>query len=295
MDKKVIDLEERIPTLKRRRKRKTNMKFFGLLLILLVLFAIFIYMQSPYSKIKAIKVEGAHLLNQETYLKLLAFKEGDSMWRLPIKESQVAIEEKDIVKKVSIKKQWPRKVNVTVKEWKNVAYMLKDDSYVGVLENGTFYEGTNLTPMDAPLLHGFDNKEERKELSQQLAQLPPEVLALVSQITNKKTETSPYLLQMFMNDSFEVFAMTPTLADKLKYYPEIVAQIPVGEKGVIDLEVGASYRPYNEQYGVVELKEPVDMQKQTQLPLEELPPPVEEGSTEGLETTVPTTEGVEEQ
>lgn len=294
MDKKVIDLEERIPALKRRRKRKTNMKFVGLLAVLLVLFAIFIYMQSSYSKIKAINVEGAQLLDKETYLELLAFKEGDSMWRLPIKESKAAIEGKDIVKKVSIKKQWPRKVTVTVKEWTNVAYMLKDTSYVGVLENGTFYEAAGLLPMDAPLLQGFEDKKERKELSQQLAQLPPEVLALISQITNKKTETSPYLLQMFMNDSFEVFAMTPTLADKLKYYPEIVAQIPVGEKGVIDLEVGASYRPYNEQYGVVELKEPVDMQEQVQLPLEELPPPVEEGSTEGVET-VPVTEGVEEQ
>lgn len=253
MDKKVIDLEEHIPELQRRRKRKTNMKFVALFTTLFVLFAVFLYMQSSYSKIKNITIEGADLLDEETYLALLAFKEGDSMWRLPVKESKQHIQEEDIVKKVTIKKEWPQNIRVTVKEWRNVAYVLQEAKYKGVLENGTFYEAEGLLPIDAPLLQGFDKKKERKLLSQQLAQLPPEVLGLMSQIINKKTTTSPYLVQVFMNDSFEVFAMIPTLADKMNYYPEIVAQIPVGEKGVIDLEVGAYYRPYSEQYTAIEM------------------------------------------
>lgn len=252
MANNVIDLEERLPELQRKRKRKTTIKFTVVLLVLLVLFALFAYMQSSYSKIKTIKIDGAELLTKETYLALLSFEKGDSMWGMPIKESKATIEKEDIVKSVTIKKKWPRTVVVTVKEWRNVAYMFKEASYVGVLENGTFYKQEGLLPIDAPLIQGFDDKEERKALTEQLAQLPSEVLQLISQIANNKTETSPYLVQLFMNDSFEVYAMTPTLADKLKYYPEIVAQIPVGEKGVIDLEVGAYYRPYSEQYRTVD-------------------------------------------
>lgn len=56
-----------------------------------------------------------------------------------------------------------------------------------------------------------------------------------------------------MNDGYEVRAVIPTLADKLNYYPSIVAQIANLEKGVIDIEVGSYYRPFNDEYNKVSI------------------------------------------
>ena len=56
-----------------------------------------------------------------------------------------------------------------------------------------------------------------------------------------------------MNDGYEVRAVIQTLAEKLNYYPSIVAQIANLEKGVIDLEVGSYYRPFNEEYNKISI------------------------------------------
>lgn len=56
-----------------------------------------------------------------------------------------------------------------------------------------------------------------------------------------------------MNDGYEVRAVIQTLAEKLDYYPSIVAQIANLEKGVIDLEVGSYYRPFNEEYNKISI------------------------------------------
>lgn len=248
MDKKVIDIEERIPQLKQKRKRKKNTKFIVLLLILLLLLSAFLYFQSSFSKIKRITINGAELLSKEAYLDLLTFQEGDSMWRLPVDRAIQNIEKSNMVKKVTIKRKWPQQVNVTVKEWKHVAYVRQDTIYKGVLESGRIYQSKYDLPIDAPIISGFTKRAEREAVAQQLVKLPSEVTLLISQIENNSTKKSPNRVHLYMNDGFEVYASMDTFAKKMKYYPEFVSQIPVGEKGTIDLEVGSYYRPFKEQY-----------------------------------------------
>src|SRR5690606_18192383 len=68
------------------------------------------------------------------------------------------------------------------------------------------------------------------------------------------TEADPYSITLFMNDGYEVRADANTLAEKLNYYPSIIAQIEsedVSEKGIVDIEVGSYYRPFSGEYSLI--------------------------------------------
>ena len=64
---KVIDIEERIPSLREKRRRKTNKKFLFMLTVFVVALLAILYFQSPLSKLETIKVSGAVLHDQAFY------------------------------------------------------------------------------------------------------------------------------------------------------------------------------------------------------------------------------------
>lgn len=77
---KVIDIEERIPTLREKRRRRTNFKFITLLLLFFLTLFLLLYFQSPYSDIKKIDIQGSKLVDEEVYLQQSTLQIGNSMW-----------------------------------------------------------------------------------------------------------------------------------------------------------------------------------------------------------------------
>jgi len=251
---KVIDIEDRIPTLKKRRKKRTNRKFIVLILLFFIVLAVLLYFQSPYSNINKITVNGAKLVDNEHYVETSTLALGKSMWGFKIEDVENLLLKDKWVKEAHVKRNWLRGVTIDVKEWKKVAYLAGDGTYYPLLENGERFEQKgNDTPIDAPVFIGITGEKTIKKLVAQLAQLKPEVLALISQVNTNSNDTNPNAVKLYMNDGYEVRAIIQTLADKLNYYPSIVAQIANLEKGVIDLEVGSYYRPFNEEYNKISI------------------------------------------
>ncbi|MBD8519891.1 cell division protein FtsQ/DivIB [Lysinibacillus sp. FSL R7-0073] len=251
---KVIDIEDRIPTLKKRRKKRTNRKFIVLILLFFIVLAVLLYFQSPYSNINKITVNGAKLVDNEHYVETSTLALGKSMWGFKIEDVENLLLKDKWVKEAHVKRNWLRGVTIDVKEWKKVAYLAGDGTYYPLLENGERFEQKgNDTPIDAPVFIGITGEKTIKKLVEQLAQLKPEVLALISQVNTNSNDTNPNAVKLYMNDGYEVRAIIQTLADKLNYYPSIVAQIANLEKGVIDLEVGSYYRPFNEEYNKISI------------------------------------------
>ena len=62
---KVIDIEERIPSMREKRRRKTNKKFLFVLSVFVVALLAILYFQSPLSKVGMITVSGAMLHDSE--------------------------------------------------------------------------------------------------------------------------------------------------------------------------------------------------------------------------------------
>ncbi|WP_155590139.1 cell division protein FtsQ/DivIB [Lysinibacillus cavernae] len=251
---KVIDIEDRIPTLKKRRKKRTNRKFIVLILLFFIVLAVLLYFQSPYSKIDSITVNGAKLSNDQYYLEASTLTSGKSMWGFKVEDIEKILLKDKWVKEAHVKRNWLQGVTIDIKEWKKVAYLAGDGTYYPLLENGKrFEQAGNDTPIDAPVFIGITGEKTINKLVEQLAQLKPEVLALISQVNTNSNDANPNAVKLYMNDGYEVRAVIQTLAEKLNYYPSIVAQIANLEKGVIDLEVGSYYRPFNEEYNKISI------------------------------------------
>jgi cell division protein FtsQ len=254
MMEKVIDITERVPAMKKRRRRRTNLKFIALITIFLFIILLLLYFQSSFSDISKIDVSGANLKEDEFYIEESTLKLSDSIWGFKVSDVEKSISENDRVKSVEVKRVWINKVKISIKEWQKVAYISKDGMFYPLLDNGVvFDESSELVPIDAPIFLGFEDNALRKKILKQLTQLKPEVLSLISQMNASPSEADPYAITLYMNDGYEVRADANTLAEKLNYYPSIVAQIEneeTFEKGIVDIEVGSYYRPFSDEYSI---------------------------------------------
>lgn len=249
---KVIDIEERIPTLREKRRKRTNFKFIFLIVIFLVTLFLLLYFQSPYSEINNVEVIGAELVDADFYREQSTLQTGDSMWGFKVTDVSDKISGEHWVKDVTVKRKWLTTVQIVVEEWEKVAYISLENELYPMLENGDiFKEASSLAPIDAPLFLEFEDEKLRKRVLEELAKLDSTVLSLISQINSTPSSADPYALTLFMNDGYEVRAEVTTLAEKLNYYPSIVAQIEStgsSEKGIIDIEVGSYYKSYQDEY-----------------------------------------------
>lgn len=245
---KVIDIEERIPTLRERRRKRTNRKFLALLFIFLLLLAGLIYSQTKYSKIQSITVTGAELYSKDEYIKSSKLTLGDSMWSFSEEETSKAISELEWVNTAKVEKKWLTGVEITVSEYPPIGYLESDTGYQRLLANGHAVE-LPVDGVDGPIFTNFVNQETRLELAEQLMQLDPEVSNLLSQIILTEGEKSSAKITLYMTDGNEVRARLNTLAEKLSYYPSLIAQLDDGLKGVFDIEVGITFRSFDDVYG----------------------------------------------
>lgn len=248
---KVIDIEERIPSLRERRRKRTNRKFAALLFVFLILLAILLYSQSEYSKVQNIKIDGADLYETEYYLETSGLETGESMWSFREQDIEQRLASLEWVKQVAVDKDWLTGVKITVEEFDTVGYLDLGNTYQLVLENGFAMEKA-VAIIDGPVFSNFEDDEARKQLVQQLAQINPEVNNLISQIILEPEERETAFVTLYMNDGNEVKAILSTLAEKMNYYPSVIAQLQNDQKGVVDMEVGIFFRSYDNLYGPAE-------------------------------------------
>lgn len=252
MEKKVIDITERVPSLQQRRKKRSNFKFFALTMIFLGIIALLLYFQSSYSDIQKMELSGESIVEESFYIEQSGLVLGESLWSFKVGDVERALEQNEWVKDVNVKRKWLNTVQIQIEEWQKVAYIAKDGAFYPMLENGYILEQVSkLEPIDAPIFLQFEDEALRKRLLKELANLKPNILALISQINATPTKSDPYAVTLYMNDGYEVRAEITTLASKLNYYPSIIAQIEQSdqfEKGIIDIEVGSYYRPFTDEY-----------------------------------------------
>lgn len=245
---RVIDIEERIPTLRERRRKRTNRKFLLLLLIFLIFLAVLFYSRSDYSKIQSIAVSGASLYDEPEYIEASSLAVGDSMWSFSTDDIEQIISEKEWVDSVAVEKKWLTGVGISITEYPSIGYLEKDNGYQKLLANGYAVE-LPVDIVDGPIFTNFENAETRQELSDQLDQLQPEVSNMLSQVLLVEGETESASVTLYTTDGNEIRAKLNSMAEKLAYYPSLIAQLEDGQKGVFDMEVGITFRSYDDVYG----------------------------------------------
>lgn len=255
--KKVIDIEERIPSMREKRRRRTNRKFIFVITIFTLALLVILYFQSPLSRIDKITVNGTGLYEKPAYLEEAGLSVDKPLWGFKVKNAEKNLQKMDSIQEVSIKRKWLRDVEINIKEWDPIAYIEEDGQYRLLLENGKIFSQNHLLPEeDAPILNGFTDSEHTKRMTAQLMKMEHGVYQLISEIIYKGTADDANNITVYMDDGYEIKAIISTFAEKMAYYSEITAQLHNHEKGVIDMEVGTYFTPFSEIYG--QGKEEVD-------------------------------------
>ncbi len=246
MKKNIVSIEDRIPKLKERRKRKTRIQLVILLISFFILITLVVYFSSSYSQVSHIEVTGNQYLSDEEITEWSEIQGDDFFITLSKKRVTEKIEAHEEIKNVTMDKQYPNKLVIEVEENGIIGYIKEGDVYIPVLESGlVIKKSATKTPTALPILYNFQQDQYLEKLAEQLNEMPKEVMNLISEVHYDPSEQDPTHIYLYMSDGMKVVGSITDLAEKMSYYTNIVANIsPPETKGVIDIEVGAYFTPY---------------------------------------------------
>ncbi|QFT88780.1 Cell division protein DivIB [Bacillus sp. THAF10] len=244
---KVVTLEDRVPKIKQQRKQKANRRLIIYLSLFFILLFLIIYSQSPLSKVSAIDVEGNFHVSDKEIITLAELSGDTSIWRVNEKDVADLIKQHKEISQTKVQRKFPNSVVINVQEFKRVAYIYENENYYPVMENGKMLSVLTKeepTPDDAPLMLNWKNGEMVENFIRELIKIPPSIIYSISEIHHTPTDIDAHHITLFMNDGFEVSATIPGFANKMISYPSIVEQLDPAVKGVINIEVGTFFKPY---------------------------------------------------
>ena len=155
--KNIVSIEDRIPKLKQARKKKANRRLVFYLSIFFFLISIIVYLQSPLSHIKEIKITGNSYITDESIIKQSGLTTDMNIWTINKSSIKNAISENPIIESVGVDRKLPWTLEIQISEHDLVGYVKMKDNYLPIIGNGEILEtlGTSSFNGDAPLLLDF--------------------------------------------------------------------------------------------------------------------------------------------
>ena len=216
----------------------------GIVLLVILLGTLLWYVFSSASDVKEITYNGNSIVSESELEERIGFQEGDKMFSISLGKASENIELLPVIKEVNASRDWPNGVTIDVEEYKAVAYINSEDLYFPVLENSRIQRGYPSAPRNAPIIYNFEG-EEFDALVDALNEIEPDILGNISEIYFRPTDNSKRRIHVFMNDGQEIVADYETFSDKMNYYIGIRQEIGEDAEGIIDMEVGTSFLPYD--------------------------------------------------
>ncbi|MDX8364974.1 cell division protein FtsQ/DivIB [Cytobacillus sp. IB215665] len=245
---KVVVLEDRVPKLKQQRKQKVNRRLIYYILFFFLMIITIVYFQSPLSKVSSISVSGNHHVSTEEIIDLSGVSTKNSFWSVNENSITQSISAHEEIAEVSVQKQFPNKVLILVTETRRIGYMLNESRFYPILENGKSLtdEKQSVSSPDAPVFVNWSSSDDVDMMIEELVQLSDEVSNSISEIHHTPTPSDPLHITLYMNDGFEVSGTITNFSRKMAFYPSIVNHLDPSVKGIIDIEVGSFFSPYNQ-------------------------------------------------
>lgn len=244
---KLIDIEERIPSLRKKRKRRMTFTFSILLFLFFVALFLILYLQSSWSKVQSIVIEGTVIAEEEDILVRSGLTEGESMWGFRTSEIADKVKDHPAVSQVVVSRSDFTTVRMEIEEYDVVGFRADNEKEL-VLASGESVESTVAGSLYGPALVAFQNEKVEKRLITELSKLEVTERGLLSEITSTPSNADPYLVTIYMNDGNTVIASAVQLAENIGHYPSILQQIPDDQKGIVDMEVGIFFKSYDAVY-----------------------------------------------
>ncbi len=208
------------------------------------------------SEIQRITVSGNSLVKTTDIIKASGFSEGSFYFGISENKASERIQKIPTIEKVTVEKRFPGLANISVTEHPIVAYLADAKSSIfPVLSSGyVMLESTNPTMSeDAPLLTGWENKEEISFLCLELKELDDYTLTGLSEIRRSPTDNFPKRLVVYTRTGYEIHIEYDQLAEKLPEFHLMVQEVMnrESERGIFyllgDVAVFKSYHSQIEE------------------------------------------------
>ncbi|MFZ4450233.1 cell division protein FtsQ/DivIB [Salibacterium aidingense] len=238
-DKKVVTMDDKIPAMKEKRKKRTNRRLIMYLSIFFILIFLVIYFQSPLSHIRNIQVKGTVHLDSMEVAEKTGIKEGVSIWRADLSEAEEKVMDFEEIDNVSISRTFPSTIRVEVTEYPRMAYVENGTSFVPVLQNGkVLEEETNQElPADAPVLRSFQDMDKLRAFAEELSKLGEGVLNRISEVIYQPTEEDGNAIRLYMNDGIEVESSIRNFAEYMSSYPSVAKEVDKEAEGILHMKM----------------------------------------------------------
>ncbi|MCJ1668404.1 FtsQ-type POTRA domain-containing protein [Staphylococcus sp. NRL 19/737] len=234
-----------------RRKRQKRIQYIILTSLILLILLFLIYMFTPLSRISHINISGNKNLSNQQVEKALDVKPGSRMYTYSKRKGINNLKQNPLVKNVEIKKHLPNTLNVQITE-NNVVGVVKDkNKYVPIIEGNKELKDYNENIAGSgPILDSFKG-EDKDNMVKALSNMSSNVRDMISEISYAPEANKQSRILLYMKDGMQVVGDYKTIANKLKYYPQMSQSLEKDDsgnlqnQGYIDLSVGASFIPYN--------------------------------------------------
>lgn len=249
-EKKVVPINERIPSIKDQRKQRANRRLLFFLSFFFLLLLLMIYFQSPLSFVKNVTVKGNQFVQEEEVIERSQLNNRTSMWNLDKQKITDQLLTHNQIKAVTVGRKFPNTVELTIEEYARIGYLFQDDHFYPILETGKFLSELprQHIPADAPVLIDFEEGEALAELSAELAKVPSHLIERISEILYAPTDLDPLSIILFMTDGIEVHTSIVDFSTKVSPYPSIVKELDKSKEGILHLRMS----PYFEEFNVEE-------------------------------------------
>ncbi|WP_166626479.1 cell division protein FtsQ/DivIB [Jeotgalicoccus sp. S0W5] len=224
--------------------KRVHAYIIGIVVLVILLGTLLWYVFSSASDVKEITFTGNSIVSESELEERIGFQEGDKMFSISLGKASENIELLPVIKEVNTSRDWPNGVTIDIEEYKAVAYINSEDLYFPVLENSRIQRGYPSAPRNAPIIYNFEG-EEFDALVEALNNIEGDILENISEIYFRPTDNSRRRIHVFMNDGQEIVADYETFSEKMNYYIGIRQEIGEDAEGIIDMEVGTSFLPYD--------------------------------------------------
>ncbi|WP_214745592.1 cell division protein FtsQ/DivIB [Exiguobacterium sp. s189] len=244
----VRSLEDRIPYMKKQRRKKANRRMFSVLSLFGILILLVVYMQTSMSNVKEVNVSGLYWLDESYVFQDMELDTSTKFVSLSPSKMSAQMEKLPGVKRVDVDRSWYNVIHVNVTEEKMIAYARAETGDVVVLADGSLHPtGTITDPQklkDGPLLREFNSEKELEKIASELEQVDDATRARMSEVILSKQEGEPTRYEIFMNDGNTLLTPTLKLSETVSKYGEIYENIPKGQQGTVVMDGGFYFVPY---------------------------------------------------
>ena len=212
----------------------------SILFLSLLLLVVSAYLLSPYATMKDIRVEGTVQTTADDIRQASGIQDSDYTINLLLDKEKYEeqIKSNYWVESAQLVYQFPTKFTIKVKEYDIVAYYVSGESHYPILSSGQL-ETSSVSLVSLPetyLSVLFNDSEQIKTFTSELAQISPELKAVIQKVELAPSKVTSDLIRLTMNDLDEVLVPLSEMSKKLPYYSKIKPQL--SEPSVIDMEAG---------------------------------------------------------